>query len=64
MPRKTGTGPMLTLTAKRASMRPRPDAAENADVDIDNELTTLASMRPRPDAAENMLDGRQHLEMV
>ena len=37
-----------------ASMRPRPDAAENVDVDGDKEPnSSVASMRPRPDAAEN-----------
>ena len=36
-----------------ASMRPRPDAAENAHVPVDEQLAGAASMRPRPDAAEN-----------
>ena len=36
-----------------ASMRPRPDAAENAEIDFTNAEQREASMRPRPDAAEN-----------
>ena len=36
-----------------ASMRPRPDAAENAGVEVDPCCVVPASMRPRPDAAEN-----------
>ena len=37
-------------------MRPRPDAAENADVRVAvRSLPKSASMRPRPDAAENVL---------
>ena len=37
-----------------ASMRPRPDAAENQDVvDVQTLRLCRASMRPRPDAAEN-----------
>ena len=39
-----------------ASMRPRPDAAENTLRFGRFFETTLASMRPRPDAAENVLD--------
>ena len=38
----------------RASMRPRPDAAENAAAQaVDLVRLCRASMRPRPDAAEN-----------
>ena len=38
-------------------MRPRPDAAENADDPIERKLDGSASMRPRPDAAENARHG-------
>ena len=38
---------------RRASMRPRPDAAENGDDGVQAEPLVPASMRPRPDAAEN-----------
>ena len=34
-------------------MRPRPDAAENAQGTFEGDPTYTASMRPRPDAAEN-----------
>ena len=37
-----------------ASMRPRPDAAENATAGSGFRLLIPASMRPRPDAAENL----------
>ena len=37
----------------RASMRPRPDAAENPVIDYGWRQLDWASMRPRPDAAEN-----------
>ena len=53
MPRKTGVvrqddaSPVLA-----ASMRPRPDAAENA-LRWSSSAGVMASMRPRPDAAEN-----------
>ena len=40
---------------RRASMRPRPDAAENADVAAGAVRRGIASMRPRPDAAENLI---------
>ena len=36
-----------------ASMRPRPDAAENGDRHVGRPALRSASMRPRPDAAEN-----------
>ena len=46
-----------TAAVEAASMRPRPDAAENqrgrAEILTDR---ALASMRPRPDAAENAGD--------
>ena len=38
-----------------ASMRPRPDAAENGDLPALDVAFVNASMRPRPDAAENPL---------
>ena len=38
---------------QRASMRPRPDAAENVPPHPPFDRLTDASMRPRPDAAEN-----------
>ena len=41
------------VRARGASMRPRPDAAENYDVLGDIMQREIASMRPRPDAAEN-----------
>ena len=37
-----------------ASMRPRPDAAENSVRPAFQECAGVASMRPRPDAAENL----------
>ena len=40
---------------RRASMRPRPDAAENRDTRmLAGVISDVASMRPRPDAAENV----------
>ena len=54
MPRKTRVRESCRVLPKQASMRPRPDAAENAFnlVDCDG-ASVRASMRPRPDAAEN-----------
>ena len=53
MPRKTPVHPCSTPLLDVASMRPRPDAAEN-DVVVDpGGVRHAASMRPRPDAAEN-----------
>ena len=54
MPRKTSAVLVFLCIFSRASMRPRPDAAENLPrlagaVPVAGE----ASMRPRPDAAEN-----------
>ena len=40
-----------------ASMRPRPDAAENAAAALQVAGQVRASMRPRPDAAENARRG-------
>ena len=54
MPRKT---PGLLRRGRDpspfASMRPRPDAAENEIRDLAAPHSGAASMRPRPDAAEN-----------
>ena len=46
-------------TALAASMRPRPDAAENLDHRRAGTRQLGASMRPRPDAAENIRQGRK-----
>ena len=53
MPRKTRTPRARRAPIARASMRPRPDAAENDEYDVWIEGVECASMRPRPDAAEN-----------
>ena len=59
MPRKTARGVVrLAVVLLRASMRPRPDAAENRDVDGPGRADPGASMRQRPDAAENAVIGR------
>ena len=55
MPRKTSTVRLFRLGVIDASMRPRPDAAENAGLAALDVARNLASMRPRPDAAENTL---------
>ena len=57
MPRKTVAGGLLDLQqAAAASMRPRPDAAENLlRYTLAEDAIIPASMRPRPDAAENIL---------
>ena len=53
MPRKTSASFLTASKTPCASMRPRPDAAENvADLHEWPHLRD-ASMRPRPDAAEN-----------
>ena len=58
MPRKTPQDAIHVLPAPGvASMRPRPDAAENPDVRLGLAGALEASMRPRPDAAENAEDG-------
>ena len=51
---KREDGDMSNVAANLASMRPRPDAAENRIEAKCKELGYTASMRPRPDAAENM----------
>ena len=53
MPRKTPASQRSGSRGLYASMRPRPDAAENAQGADVVRRTRLASMRPRPDAAEN-----------
>ena len=53
MPRKTHGGRELRFGARAASMRPRPDAAENLPDVLRDWADAEASMRPRPDAAEN-----------
>ena len=42
-----------TSPQTNASMRPRPDAAENGGIVHRRRHRRRASMRPRPDAAEN-----------
>ena len=53
MPRKTAGVGAEQVEIRRASMRPRPDAAENARDVHQRRAPAAASMRPRPDAAEN-----------
>ena len=53
MPRKTLAHDGAVGTGHVASMRPRPDAAENAVARTRHAGDARASMRPRPDAAEN-----------
>ena len=53
MPRKTSECPDAATAVVRASMRPRPDAAENLRERLGIPEPAAASMRPRPDAAEN-----------
>ena len=58
MPRKTRVADQFPDRCHRASMRPRPDAAENETVQAGRVEAREASMRPRPDAAENPRRGR------
>ena len=53
MPRKTLPSPRPAWSGRRASMRPRPDATENAAGGVAVGQRAVASMRPRPDATEN-----------
>ena len=54
MPRKTLDPFVAALIDTYASMRPRPDAAENLRCEHrERRASVVASMRPRPDAAEN-----------
>ena len=54
MPRKTAVSAAVSAAVAEASMRPRPDAAENGGSDAGGPGDRAdASMRPRPDAAEN-----------
>ena len=51
---KPGRRPGSAAASPAASMRPRPDAAENRAAPDDGPVrAAVASMRPRPDAAEN-----------
>ena len=54
MPRKTAIYEGWTDAEELASMRPRPDAAENVVYCLRVGRMGRASMRPRPDAAENI----------
>ena len=61
MPRKTCGSVQDACIRPVASMRPRPDAAENVLVLFSYRvMSCVASMRPRPDAAENALDADLH----
>ena len=53
MPRKTPAAKAARDARARPSMRPRPDAAENAPRRGHSRTEAGPSMRPRPDAAEN-----------
>ena len=55
MPRKTRVWDRRGRPVRGASMRPRPDAAENGSRGEGSRQRAHASMRPRPDAAENSL---------
>ena len=58
MPRKTAVdADDADRAVAVASMRPRPDAAENNREREQAEAEGVASMRPRPDAAENSSGG-------
>ena len=57
MPRKTHAPAPGVRRRAAASMRPRPDAAENMKKEKVNPRVGKASMRPRPDAAENAREG-------
>ena len=68
MPRKTNDLGKDYCASTIASMRPRPDAAENFWDMLTSRLSLPASMRPRPDAAENadyreLLDARLRASM-
>ena len=54
MPRKTTWPADAMIQVVLASMRPRPDAAENERQRRTDDRMLNASMRPRPDAAENI----------
>ena len=58
MPRKTSSLSPGRAPSPPASMRPRPDAAENYGLPENERAGVAASMRPRPDAAENICAGR------
>ena len=61
MPRKTLPKPDKMGPKTYASMRPRPDAAENSSATSATlRCYRSASMRPRPDAAENLSGNCPH----
>ena len=64
MPRKTGRAVAGLEASPMASMRPRPDAAENGVHALDRRRVVEASMRPRPDAAENARRDTAHARSV
>ena len=65
MPRKTSRVSVRWNMFITASMRPRPDAAENAINAVLRGDQPAASMRPRPDAAENAnLDDRRPIRRI
>ena len=57
MPRKTPSRSLRRTSWFRPSMRPRPDAAENQNMELVTVELPDPSMRPRPDAAENPVLG-------
>ena len=59
MPRKTSATSTLNNHVLPASMRPRPDAAENGESGRLEADDGGASMRPRPDAAENAIEAER-----
>ena len=60
MPRKTRVRERYAKGCFDASMRPRPDAAENSRRSPCPTQAACASMRPRPDAAENAVGRAFH----
>ena len=67
MPRKTYASDCRRRRVPTASMRPRPDAAENPEQERQAAAAVhRASMRPRPDAAENPHEGElvKHLNRL
>ena len=64
MPRKTPVRADKHFRHAGASMRPRPDAAENDRVARVAWRGRRASMRPRPDAAENLVVARAGVRKV
>ncbi len=58
MLRKTAAASRVRLPARRASMRPQRNAAENATRATPWKRLLIASMRPQRNAAENNGAGR------